>query len=359
MNTRLSSLLLALGLVACGASPAPLPTYTPYPTYTPPPKQSALQTSTPVPSATQPFWPTRTRVSTFTSEPTKTPTAIPSATPKALIDASSSAICEKYNSLTSLQFTEYIKSLQGQWTRWTGSVFSVSENTSGKPLVVLEVDDPGSCCFYIVAFNPPKEEALRLSKGQRLEVTGEITVIFGNDLFSLMVRSDNFSYLPLDSPTPTQAPTSMPAVNALGEKLNPIPLGQTAGVKWGQHMLDVTLLETKRGQPATDEINRDSVLKFSPSAGYEHLIARFRVKCTSGPQDSTAYGDLLDFAIDANHELRGVTVVTMKEELRFSLYPGGESTGWVAFSVPLGSPIGGIRFAQGYTSMWSVWFALQ
>lgn len=87
-------------------------------------------------------------------------------------------------------------------------------------------------------------------------------------------------------------------------------------------------------------------------------MARFRVKCVSGPQDAPVGISEMDFAIDANHQLVATVVVVMNDELHASMYPGGEASGWVPFQVPAGATIGGIRYALDILATKAVWFAV-
>lgn len=176
-------------------------------------------------------------------------------------------------------------------------------------------------------------------------------------LYPSLTPTLTFTPLPTVTSTPVATNTPRPAV--VGSKSRPVPFQQSITVKRGNYTLELTLVDVKRGQLAYDIVNAgQEFFRSSPGEGNEFLVARFHVKCLSGPSDYATRLNWLDFAIDANRHLIGTPIVVMNGDLDAALYPGGEDEGWIPFIVPAGAQIGGIRFELDVLAENVIWFAV-
>lgn len=171
------------------------------------------------------------------------------------------------------------------------------------------------------------------------------------------------TYTPFPSPVPTDTrvpteviPTLEP--NPTGSKARPVGLGKAFTFSRGKYQVAMTLLEVLRGTRALETINAGNSLKFTADQGKEYLIARFKVKVESGPEDTITFSSS-DFRIEADRQVHGYAITLMDGDLSATLYPGGETQGWVPFYIPAGAAVGGIAYEKTFLGDELVWFAAQ
>jgi len=92
--------------------------------------------------------------------------------------------------MTDIQFEEYAKSLKGKRVRWKGYVEDVTEKFFGGYKVLVDMDSPNDpISVQDVTFDVSKEQAISLTKDDKIEFEGTISLVFSM-LTSLQISLD-------------------------------------------------------------------------------------------------------------------------------------------------------------------------
>jgi hypothetical protein len=127
-------------------------------------------------------------------------------------------------------------------------------------------------------------------------------------------------------PTPTPAPLGM-------SRANPFPMTELVNAQnW-----DIQVLEAIRGDEAWQLIKAANQFNEPPLEGMEYLLVRISAKCTYADSDSHSIGEY-DFDVTGDKLIKysPASVVVPEPSLDAELFSGGETEGWVAFSVGIG-----------------------
>ncbi|RKZ36408.1 MAG: hypothetical protein DRQ49_18010 [Gammaproteobacteria bacterium] len=99
-------------------------------------------------------------------------------------------IRKNLKSMTDIQFEEYAKSLKGKRVRWKGYVEDVTEKFFGGYKVLVDMDSPNDpISVQDVTFDVSKEQAISLTKDDKIEFEGTISLVFSM-LTSLQISLD-------------------------------------------------------------------------------------------------------------------------------------------------------------------------
>jgi len=154
--------ILFLGSVSSGCGPLNEVVFTPLPSKTFTPIRTIQPANTLLPTYTQ--TPTDTPIPTGTV----TPTLIPGALDCNMINSN------HFEGITDYQWAEYIKTVIGKQSYFSGGVFNV--NVDG----VVELSATNPQCIYLLS-NIPLERVIKINKDQYMEGYGAISAIKYND----------------------------------------------------------------------------------------------------------------------------------------------------------------------------------
>ncbi|MCD1294054.1 hypothetical protein CUJ83_03470 [Methanocella sp. CWC-04] len=170
---------------------------------------------------------------------------------------------------------------------------------------------------------------------------------------------------PVEKPPVMNGTTPSPGSEPAGfSKDNPAPIGETITVEdwnWGQKKIsiEITLLETVRGDEAWNRISDANVLNQAPKDGKEYLMAKFRYRLEKlGPAGESFRISTLDFdAVTTDGVVvNGIPLMAGIEMINAELYEGGTKEGWVIYQVPKDDASPVIAYGRMVSGSGGLWF---
>ncbi|AOV09108.1 hypothetical protein [Sporosarcina ureilytica] len=134
---------------------------------------------------------------------------------------------------------------------------------------------------------------------------------------------------------------------AVGTRSNPLPFGDTITVKERIYddsfngydaSLEITLLETIRGEEAWAIIQKENQFNESAEDGFEYVLIKVKgfLKDADTDDDSLFFSSFdFDFVSD-DGEVYGMTSAVIPDELQKELYNGGTGEGYIYGQVKVG-----------------------
>jgi len=105
-------------------------------------------------------------------DPNQTETPSPT---KEISDITYYSILNKFNTLTDVQWKDYVRSINGERVHWVGTVNDVAENEFlGAVSYQVNICMSSYPCVQDVWFTLSKEASLQLNKGQKITFDGDI-----------------------------------------------------------------------------------------------------------------------------------------------------------------------------------------
>lgn len=139
--------------------------------------------------------------------------------------------------------------------------------------------------------------------------------------------------LPTADPTPTDEPTATPVPPLGMSRSNPYPIDSLVKApNW-----DIQILEVIKGDEAWAQIQAANQFNEPSPEGMEYLLVK--IKATSTYSDAESHSiDGNDFAVTGDRFVyyQRASIVPPEPELSAELFPGGETEGWIPFTVGVG-----------------------
>ncbi|MDF2892528.1 MAG: hypothetical protein K0R80_2895 [Clostridia bacterium] len=167
------------------------------------------------------------------------------------------------------------------------------------------------------------------------------------------------------APVPKPAPAPVPKpIDKISSRSNPANINETIFVTTSTYDKTVfesaiTILEIIRGNSAWETIyNRNKYNEPAPD-GYEYILAKIKVKLNkSSVKDLQFQVSDYDFTLVSSTgvDYERKSVVVPSPELNAKLYEGGESEGWVVFTVKTTDKYPLIAFGRDYSGKGGVWY---
>jgi len=193
-------------------------------------------------------------------------------------------------------------------------------------------------------------------------VTVQVTSIVEREIVITATPEPTATRPPTARPTPTATgPTPTPTSPPVGSRSNPVRLGEPHEfVDERGRRLRLRLVRAVRGEEARQIVNAgDSFMTWSPIEGREFLVGDFEVAYLDGPVDTLFGIRGMDFTTEADNELLAHTIfLSMEGKIEGAFYPGGQTSGWTVFQVPIGSEVRGIYYEPLFGDI-EIWFAVQ
>jgi len=155
--------------------------------------------------------------------------------------------------------------------------------------------------------------------------------------FSLQAAPEN------DEPRPTPIPDSEnayvpPATAELGERSNPYPIGEVAPlVKGGDLEMEVSLTQVLRGADAYAFVKQANQFNDPPLEGMEYIVVETLVRYTGSDAGLLELDEDIWRVVTQGRAFgrfdRPTDVCCLEPPFEFSLLPGGEASGYMAWPV--------------------------
>lgn len=153
-----------------------------------------------------------------------------------------------------------------------------------------------------------------------------------NDIATVIPRSTS-TPIPEIVFTPTPTPTATPEAVPGTSRKKPLPVGQSVQ----QESLKITVEQVLRGNEAWGMIQEANPFNVPPASGQEYLLLKIHVE-NVGTGDDISEVEAYHFGVTGDrlqkYSLPGI--VSPDPQLGGGLFPGGELTGWLVFSIAEG-----------------------
>jgi hypothetical protein len=169
---------------------------------------------------------------------------------------------------------------------------------------------------------------------------------------------------PVETPPVPGGTSPSPGAGMPGYSMSdPAPVGTTLTVddwNWGNKKMSVelTLLETVRGDQAWRLISEANAINPAPKDGKEYMMAKFRYRLTKlEPEGQSFTIGPLDFDLVSDGVVeKGKLAMAGIGGMNAELYSGGTKEGWVVYEVPKNATSPMIAYGRMVSGSGGLWF---